>query len=149
VVPIYTTIQLDINQFYPSFARKPGSGHLAIVVDENTPTRQPFYNLASLISNPLNQTIFFIVYDNIFPFNHSQTFYVNTNTYALELKHSLNGRVKEFYPIYIFVTYSAPIGYSFEPPPSNLNESLLFIDIKVFSTFNNLNFIDYSKYMCK
>ncbi len=147
--PIYTTIQLDINQFYPSFNRKPGSGPLTIVVDEQTPIRQPLYMLDSLIINPKNQNIFFIVYDNNFPFNQSDTFYVNTNTNALELKKMVNGRFKDFYSIYIFVTYTAPIGYSFELPPSNLNESLLFIDVKVYSAFKDLNFIEYSKYMCK
>lgn len=146
--PIYTTLQLSLIETYPYFTRKPGSGQLFLNVEESTPLNIPFYNISSLIYNPTDSPLFFYVHDNQYPFYQSETFYMGNVNASLKLKKPLNARERDFYRLYVFVNNNSTIGRC-EGAPSNKNESLLFIDIRVLSKSSNLNFLEATKYMCK
>lgn len=64
IEPIYTTLQLQFFETFSYFSRKPGSGSLALTVNEVLPTHVPFYDLSSLVTNPNKTKLFFNVYNN-------------------------------------------------------------------------------------
>lgn len=64
IEPIYTTLQLDLYETFSYFTREPGSGSLALTVDEDLATNVPFYDLSSLVVNPNKTKLFFNLYNN-------------------------------------------------------------------------------------
>ncbi len=150
--PIYSTIQLSLKETYPYFKRKPGSGELSIYVEENTPLGVSFYNISSLVYNPSNLSLFFHVRENNYPFNQSDTFGMSNTDASLRLINKLNAKERDFYRLFVSIKNNSTIEY-YGGAPSNANETLLFIDIRVLSKSSNLEFIELNnitnKYMCK
>lgn len=96
----------------------------------------------------LNFNLYIIFVSKEFPFFQSDTFYMGNVNASLKLKQRLNARERDFYRLYVFVNNNSTIGRC-EGAPSNKNESLLFIDIRVLSKSSNLNFEEVTKHMCK
>ena len=150
----YTTLEIRLTNLLkkgPYFDRDPTSGRLSIQVNDSFPLKKPLYDLRPLIRVPITcLTLHFYVYSTAFPYSQfSDTFYVNTNTSALELFQPLNAHIQDWYEIFIFITDTPTLTKQFYQPLLN-NTSLLFISINVLSSAVNIpTFIDATKYMCK
>ena len=83
----------------------------------------------------------------VYPFSLSDTFLVDSSNYTLQLKRQLQ-TAQDNYKLVVFVSRdsNAPAQLSMAP---NLNESFLFVNVKVNLTADiyNISFTDYSKFM--
>ncbi len=129
-----TTIQFNLikpKQLFAYFIRDEFASSLTLNVPDTLPTFTAFYDLTSLVSLPYNQSVvYFYVFNNAFPFDQSDTVYVDSFDMKLKLKQRLNVKFKSVYKFFILVS-STPLGQYESIRPSKSNKALLFIDLIV------------------
>jgi len=149
-----TTIQFDLiksKQVDPFFVRDEFASALTLTVADTFPVFTPFYDLTTLVSLPFNQSIvYFYVYNNAFPFEQSDTVYVDSFDLKLKLKQRLNAKLKSVYRLFVLVA-KTPLGPQDSiRQPSNANKALLFIDLIVSGVHSeSALFLDATLTMCK